>query len=55
MKDLCDTCTHDKPVSGCELYCYGVLGWDEENEVVTSCEDYKRRQKRKGESECTET
>lgn len=41
VKSLCDTCAHDKPVEGCELYCYGVLGFDEENEVVTSCQDYK--------------
>lgn len=43
VKSLCDTCNHDKSPAGCELYCYGVLGFDEENEVVTSCDDYERR------------
>ena len=42
-KSLCDTCRHDKCPGGCELYCMGVQGWDEENEVVTACQDYEER------------
>ena len=41
MKNLCDRCTHDKTDLGCEYYCTGVDEWDEENEIVTSCQDYK--------------
>ena len=41
MKTLCDTCKHDMPNYDCEFACQGVIGWDVENEVVTSCEDYK--------------
>lgn len=41
MKTLCATCCHDKYPSGCEYVCSGVLGWDEENEIVTNCEDYE--------------
>lgn len=40
-KSLCDSCTHEKGRSGCELYCYGVVTFDEEREIVTACEDYK--------------
>lgn len=39
-KSLCDTCKYDC-VAGCLFYCGGVTGWDEENEAVTSCEDYE--------------
>lgn len=40
LKSLCDTCRRDKCPGGCEFACVGVEGWDEENEVVTSCQDY---------------
>lgn len=38
---LCDTCQYDC-VAGCLFYCGGVTGWDEENEAVTSCQDYEQ-------------
>lgn len=41
VKSLCDTCAHDKCPGGCKYACAGVTGWDAENEVVTSCNDYK--------------
>jgi len=41
VKSMCDTCKHDKCPGGCEYACTGVEGWDEENEVVTSCQDYE--------------
>ncbi len=40
QKSLCDTCKYDC-VAGCLFYCGGVTGWDEESEVVTSCDDYE--------------
>ena len=44
VKSMCDTCKHDKCPGGCEYACTGVEGWDEENEVVTSCQDYEEGQ-----------
>ena len=43
MKTMCSTCRHDKNPGGCEFACAGVVGWDEVNEVVTSCQDYEER------------
>lgn len=40
MKSLCDTCKYDC-VAGCLFYCVGVTEFDEENEVVTACDDYE--------------
>lgn len=43
MNGICATCEHDQFLYGCEYQCVGVTEYDEENETVTACEDYKQK------------
>lgn len=44
-KDLCITCTHNISPKGlnCELFCYGVAETEDDDYIVTSCEDYEKK------------